>query len=701
MSRPCPHPRLVVAAATLAATLGSFACDTADGVTQDTPDAEVESDVATEPDTRPDSDLVEAHDTVEDVAIDTDPTDATDATDRNDATDTDHTPEHDADDTADLAEPEDTSTPTCTSGECPVDPAHDLHIDIHTALVAGTLAVEGELRCATLRFIALDAHDQVHEVQLPCSGASRAFTTRLPAPHAYAVDIFMPMTLTIGATPPSSMLGTLSVLPRIDIEHDRTDLALEVAVVSLDGVITQNGAPPIVYPACDGADEVAIDFRETDAPAQVTAYLRCAPLLAFEDVLLHRDRSYAVSVGAWPGRTSLPEDQSLARAAYRPAPDDTIFDVRTATVSGTLTLDGATPATVDCHTRAAQLRFVDRHDGTTQYVQIPCDTDWSFAATLPHGDYEVHVGGEGSNLPGWARVADAVSVPAAAPLALDVATVPAQVTLTLDGGPWPTDGCTTTLATLVLIADDAHASGSYTRLPCTSAGRVVLALPPGTYRAHLSQARLPFVEDPIVFDLNALVTLPSAEPIVLDLRTAELRGTLTLNGAPLADLCDAHPDGLGIAFRPLDAPLRSAWSVLLPCETRGDYALRLPLGAYDAIVASAGGSRLPPQVRVADRIDVTADTHGLDLDVRAVTVSGTITVDGQYPPDEGPCPLHRARAVLRGDRGDASTWAELVIPCGAPSWRFEDVAVPAGAHTVTVDGIRVPHTTLQYRLVFE
>lgn len=253
----------------------------------------------------------------------------------------------------------------------------------------------------------------------------------------------------------------------------------------------------------------------------------------------------------------------------------------------------------------------------------------------------------------------------------------------------------------MLIAEDTRGSASYLRLPCAGAGRAQLTHPPGTFQAHVGGARLPFTDDPVAIDLRATITLPSAEPIVLDLRTAEVSGTITLNGAPLADLCAAHPDGLGIALRPLDAPLRSAWSVLLPCETRGDYALRLPLGAYDVIVASAGGPRLPPQVQVADRIDVTADTSDLDFDVRAVTVSGTITVDGQEPPDEGPCPLHRARATLRGERGDASTWAELVIPCGAPSWRFADVAVPAGAHIVTIDGMRVPHTTLPYRLVFE
>ncbi len=598
----------------------------------------------------------------------------------------------DAGDDVGDGEGDDSGDPTCPDGECVV------HIDVRTAAVAGTVTVEGDgLTCATLEFVELDGGKQRHGIALPCTGATRAFEGRLPAPRTYAVELFLPL----GGLSKSPRIGVLPLVPRFEFDADRTDLSFEVPVVSVSGYVAQNGAPPVAGPLCLDADSVSVRFQDTDFGGGVTAYLPCASF-EFDGVTLHRDRSYVVSVSSTSGSTSLPDASSVLRAAYQPSTDDAVFDGSTATVTGSILLDGATPEVSACTTRAALVQFRETTLGTVHYQQLPCDTDWTFEATLPHGTYQVVVGSEQSNLPGSALVHAALTVPAADAVTLDVQTVRVPLTLTMNGGPFPVPAnCSGPLATLIFAQPDGF--GIYESIPCEGGGAAELALPPGTYQVSVVGHTLPVAKYAPAIAVAAAIELPSAKPLVLDVRMATVSGTVLLDGAPLDDLCDAHPAGFALGFIPLDGESVAPYHTEISCDAGGVFALELPHGAYAVFLEGEHGAVLPHRHKLASRLEVDGARTDLMLEAPVVRVSGSITLDGEQPAEGGFCTVHQVRATLRPaeDPDILTAYTYLTMPCDASAWTFQDVPVTAGSHLVEIDGSHVPNTVLPDRLRLE
>ena len=169
----------------------------------------------------------------------------------------------------------------------------------------------------------------------------------------------------------------------------------------------------------------------------------------------------------------------------------------------------------------------------------------------------------------------------------------------------------------------------------------------------------------------------------LDLRAVSVTGTVTLNGAPLADQTSSRGQ---IRFH--GTSLLADTSIAFDLGTTGakTYGLRVPPGTYDidyvagsSACASGTTSPWPCGGGSLKRAVAIASDGVLDLDVRVVAVSGAVTLKGAVFPDST-----RARGSLTftGPDGWAATTAAFAST-GAVTYR---VKVMPGTYDVAYNG---------------
>jgi len=287
----------------------------------------------------------------------------------------------------------------------------------------------------------------------------------------------------------------------------------------------------------------------------------------------------------------------------------------------------------------------------------------SFSVYRPPGTYEA-----GLWLPNVGTFVQQFDVSGPLELALDLVTTTVSGTVTLNGAPITSPDCSST----VVFAGSI--SSGFAPIHCDGTGWTFSGvIQPGDYDVRIQGAGLTIpVQGPVL----AHVSIPPAglTGLQVDANPVTISGTITLNGAPIAQGCkdaiimfDGRPGENRIAFGAVDC-------------TGGTWTFKANVypGTYAVSVNTARllpGSDNPEGglqgEQVATGVDFRGPAVGLNFDVKAIFISGSITENGL--PFPSPC-----KGTLQiGD-------VRFAVTCDAGGLRFSG-AVPPGRAPVTLD----------------
>ena len=382
------------------------------------------------------------------------------------------------------------------------------------------------------------------------------------------------------------------------------------------------------------------------------------------------------------------------------------IDVKTVSVAGTITLNGAAPSTLpSCNpspsTAKATVHLVDRARGYQFDLPVPCSaTTFAWSGVVFPGSYKVLVDGDSnySSLPSQAFVANpqlAVSADAQG-LALDVKTASVGGTVTLGGAaPMTLPACSanpSAAKATVHLVDDSDGYRFDLDVPCSSSsfswGGVVF---PGTYAVSVdgnaSYSDVPaaaFIANP------ALTVSATVANQTLDIKTAQVAGTVTLNGAVPTSSCPTGSSASKAAVHLSDAKQGYRFDFAIPCS-QADYGWSGAVypGTYAVTVDDGSGySNLPHATYVANpALAVGGAVSGQALDVKTVTVAGTVTLNGAAPTPTSFCtssPTSTQATVALSDAKSGYAFS-FSVPCSSTTLAWSGTIFP-GTYRVTVAG---------------
>ena len=324
-------------------------------------------------------------------------------------------------------------------------------------------------------------------------------------------------------------------------------------------------------------------------------------------------------------------------------------DVPTTAVSTKLTLNGG--RLPDDGSSGDGGAFLELRRGTDARLWLAYMVSAGQSTVAVPGTYDVYysvysrvAGGIPTNTS--AKVQSGVVIDgSSASLAIDIPATPVSVSVKVAGA--PITAATPQLTYLTLKNGDGDAA----RLTVTSAAGTSSALVvPGTYDLYYGAYGETCVPPIDCSDLNIFApnvpknasakvksgVVVGAAPLSLDidLPATHVSGTVTVNGS-VADGLDA--EGL------LTLTTAAGDSVALSPDATGAYSVLLLPGTYDLMYGingrpAANGSALPPNFNTKLRSGIIVGTSALtlDIDIPAVTVAGSITLNGMaLPPTAG------------------------------------------------------------------
>ncbi|MCU1280068.1 MAG: hypothetical protein JWM53_3614, partial [bacterium] len=382
------------------------------------------------------------------------------------------------------------------------------------------------------------------------------------------------------------------------------------------------------------------------------------------------------------------------------------IDVKTVQVSGTVTLNGAAPTTLpSCNPSAstpkASVRLTDVARGYSFDLPVPCSAStFSWSGVVFPGTYRVSVIGDSnySSLPAQSFVANGqLDIAADAQgVALDVKTAPVGGTVTLNSAAPTTlaacSGSPTAAKATVHLVDATNGYRFDLDVPCSSStfqwGGVVF---PGTYVVSVdgdsSYTNVPAT----AFIANAALAVSgTAANQTLDIKTAHVAGTVTLNGLMPTSTCPSGSTYSKAAVHLSDAKHGYRFDFAVPCS-QSDYAWTGAVypGSYVVTVDGGSGySNLPSEAFVANpSLAVANDVSGQALDVKTFTVGGTVTLNGAAPTPTQYCtsyPTSTQATVRLADATKGYSFS-FSVPCSSTTLAWTGTVFP-GNYTVTVAG---------------
>ncbi len=346
--------------------------------------------------------------------------------------------------------------------------------------------------------------------------------------------------------------------------------------------------------------------------------------------------------------TVLPVNGATLREDVALTSDSVIdLDVRAFTVQGTLTFQGA-------RFPASESLGSLRVGSVTASLSRNAGGSATFAVRVVPGTYDFAWGPSSTTstiLPvNGAMLREDVAVASDSVIDLDVRAVTVQGTLTFQGARFPASESLGTLRVGSVTASLSRNAGG----GATFAVRIT----PGTY----DFAWGPSSTSSTVLPVNGItlredVVIASDSVIDLDVRAVTVQGTLTFQGA-------GFPAGESLGSLRIGAA-----SAVLTRDASGGatFAVRITPGTYDiAWGPSSTTSTVLPQNGAMLRPDVAiASDSVIDLDVRAVTVQGTLTFQGaRFPAGEslGGLRVGSVTAQLARDASGNATFGARVTP---------------------------------------
>jgi len=445
----------------------------------------------------------------------------------------------------------------------------------------------------------------------------------------------------------------------------RTDgvLDVDVPVVDLAGAVTLRSGPfpegeargSITFASDDSSHSVAI---EPSGPGRYATRLMPGTYdVGFE------------GAGPCDTETTIPCNGGALRSSIAITDDGVLdVDVRSVTVTGAVRIAGA-PLPDAAGARGA-VCFAGA-DGERCTDDLAPSGPATYRAVLVPGAYAMRYRGNASLCgDGPAPAVPCVDGPSrdvtlTTDGVLDVELSPVRISgrVTLNGAPLPDGPGQLVFST----GDDASVT-----VPLDPDGaRYEVTLTPGDYAVrHVATgacggaegARLPCGADLGTHALGASGVLD------LDVRSVQISGAVTVNGAPMA----AGVARGALTFTPVREGESEPGTAALREAGPAGYAIALTPGTYDVRYAPAGDcarAATDPVVpctggRIAEGVALSGDGV-LDLDLRAVRISGRVTLGGARLPD---APVERGALefVALDGAGEARTGA--LGPAGEATW---------------------------------
>jgi exonuclease I len=211
---------------------------------------------------------------------------------------------------------------------------------------------------------------------------------------------------------PDTILAT-----NLALTTSSTTRHFNVNAINLSGVLTVNGAPPVLkttavngYNCVDYTDDVArLTFRNLASNATTSTLVSCANPAAYSVALVAGD--YEVRVANGGGANVPGPDTILASSLTLTTTTSQNFNVNAITVSGALTVNNAAPVLkttavngyncVDYTDDVARLTFRNLSSNATTSTLVSCANPAAYSIALVGGNYEVRISnGGGANVPG-------------------------------------------------------------------------------------------------------------------------------------------------------------------------------------------------------------------------------------------------------------------------------------------------------------
>jgi hypothetical protein len=373
-------------------------------------------------------------------------------------------------------------------------------------------------------------------------------------------------------------------------------------------------------------------------------------------------------------------------------PNSLVLDVKTVKVSGTVTVNGATPATKPAcspTTVEAVVHLVDSARGHSFDVPVLCSsTSATFDAVVFPGDYTITVTGDPdlSELPSAPFTMPKLSLAAdKTGLALDVKLIAIDGTVTLNGA-IPTAGQCTGDITVELTP--VSGDGSFFDIHATCANPLQFS---GKVYAGNYNVTILDVGDAVTSFLAYRVPTPidatsDKHNQVFDIKTFNVGGNITINGAaPNATDC-ANLVGADVTFTENKTGVSATRNAACTTNVLNVPSFKLFAGEYTVTLTGngSGGTDFGAVYLVKDKLAIstnqTTEVFNATTTVVAnpmINVGGVVTLDGAAPVANNNC--FSAGEVVFIDAKMHQTAFE--IDCVTHDWTGQ---VPAGTYDILV-----------------
>jgi hypothetical protein len=502
-----------------------------------------------------------------------------------------------------------------------------------------------------------------------------------------------------------------------------TGLALDVKAYLVSGAVTLNGVNPV-------SDSTACSETSsgTTSPRGEFAFVEPTLFYSFDTALQGCANTPATfSTWLYPGtyRVSVEGDNSdLPHQNYAAdtglvvsAPISNLaYDVKTYTVSGAVTLNGANPVSnsSSCSATEDARGSVALTETTYGYafsapLQGCTNTPATFSLAVYPGTYQVSVVGNDSNLPGapgGGYIADAGLVVngAVSNLAYDLKAYTVSGAVTLNGAnPVGTSSCATVgnPRGIITLTDAKHGAVVGTSLvDCTNtAATFSMPVYAGTYKVTIGGIASDLPSAPYLAD-SGLVVNATVGNLAYDVKTYAVSGAVTLNGAnpvsnstscSTASAGNPAPRGL-VALKETTQGYTFQTNLQGCANTAATFAAAVYPGTYKVYVGSLN-SNLPVAAYVADGgLVVSAAVGNLAYDVKTYNVAGAVTLNGANPvSNSGSCSVtatdtaNARGAVTLADKAHGYTFTTNLQGCASTAATFSTTVFP-GTYVLTVKG---------------
>jgi hypothetical protein len=519
----------------------------------------------------------------------------------------------------------DATVPACRGVSLVSDGVLDL--DVRAVRVRGSLTVNGAPLSSgaadrgSLTFT--ERRTGIARARVAMSG--NATYDLLVAPGTYDIRYVPPTGLLCGQTDNLMPCVGATVRAGIALTADGV-LDLNLDTVNVRGTVTLNGAPMPDATFERGALQL---MREGGGEARVSLGTRGSATWSARVIRGTYSIAWSPSPSACAANVGTPCTPGPLRTGVALTADGVLdLDVRAVRVRGNVTVNGA--ALSSSAAQGSGVTFT-RPDGSAT-VSLGTSGDARYDARLLPGTYDVAWSGvmncrRDATAPcGGSTVRTGVALMNDGALDLDLRAVRVRGNVTVNGAPPDASSASRTLA----FTSQGGAATRFTIGGGSPFDYAVLILP-GTYTVALDgegatcgavgAGRFPCNGA----TLRTGLALMNDGALDLDVRAVQVRGTATVNGAPVT------PWAGGFTFRLSEA------STAQPSSSNGRYDVMLSPGTYsidwngrarctrdDAFPCTPGTLR--------EGVMLTADGV-LDLDVRAVRVRGAVTLNGAPMPE--------------------------------------------------------------------